>query len=82
VIRSSPSWPLTIRPLHASLLLLSSAIGLVALVGVALLTVIPLVGLLVGVAVGIVASLLIGWAGIEALAACERWMERDPRFQR
>ena len=82
MIRSSPSWPLTIRPLHASLLLLSSAIGLVALVGVALLTVIPLVGLLVGVAVGIVASLLIGWAGIEALAACERWMERDPRFQR
>lgn len=82
MIRSSPSWPLTIRPLHASLLLLSSAIGLVALVGLALLTVIPLVGLLVGVAVGIVASLLIGWAGIEALAACERWMERDPRFQR
>ena len=26
--------------------------------------------------------LLIGWSAIEALAACERWMEHEPRFQR
>ena len=35
-----------------------------------------------GFAVWILASLLLGWAGIEALAACERWMERQSRFQR
>jgi hypothetical protein len=35
-----------------------------------------------GLAVAIVVTLLLGWAGIEALAAFERWMDRDPRFQR
>lgn len=39
------------------------------------------------VAVGLVAALLVGallcgWAGIEALAALERWMETDQRFHR
>jgi hypothetical protein len=33
-------------------------------------------------AAAIVATLLLGWAGIEALAAFERWMDHDPRFQR
>ncbi|MFN5465759.1 MAG: hypothetical protein ACK40D_11700 [Cyanobacteriota bacterium] len=46
------------------------------------MTVLPLVVLLGGLAVWIVAILLIGWSAIEALAACERWMEREPRFQR
>jgi hypothetical protein len=30
----------------------------------------------------VVALLLLGWAGIEALAALERWFENDPRFHR
>ncbi|WP_255111519.1 hypothetical protein [Synechococcus sp. RedBA-s] len=39
------------------------------------------------VAAGFLAALLIGgvvcaWAGVEALAALERWLERDSRFQR
>lgn len=27
-------------------------------------------------------ALILGWAGIELLAALERWLENDPRFQR
>jgi hypothetical protein len=46
------------------------------------LTVIPLVVILGGIAVGIVGTLLLAWATIEVLAAFERWMERDPRFLR
>jgi hypothetical protein len=39
------------------------------------------------VAAGFVSALLIaalafGWAGIEAMAALERWVEQDPRFKR
>jgi hypothetical protein len=26
--------------------------------------------------------LILGWVGIELLAALERWLENDPRFQR
>ena len=26
--------------------------------------------------------LLLGWAGIELMAALERWFENDPRFRR
>lgn len=46
------------------------------------LTLLPLVmgvGLLVA---WILVALLVVWGGIEALAALERWLERDPRFQR
>lgn len=80
--RLASAWPLTLRPLHASLLLACAAIGLVGLVSLALVTLLPLVVIVSALAVGLVAALLMGWAGIEALAACERWMERDPRFQR
>lgn len=82
VIRFLPPWPLSIRPLPASLLLLSAAIGFLVIVPLAVLTLVPLVVLLGGMAVWLLASLLLGWAGIEAMAALERWMERDPRFQR
>lgn len=77
-----PSWPLTIRPVFASLLLFSAAVGLLALVGLSVFTLIPLVVMLGVIAVWSVTILLIGWGCIEALAACERWMEQDPRFQR
>jgi hypothetical protein len=57
-------------------------LGAALLVGVGLLTLLPL-ALLVGMIAGwVLVSLLLGWAGIEALAALERWMERDTRFQR
>lgn len=82
MIRLSPLWPLSIQSLPASLLLVSAAIGSIILASLAVLTLVPLVVLLGGLAVWIVATLLLGWAGIEALAAFERWMERDPRFLR
>ncbi len=74
--------PLALPPLPASLLLASAAIGFLVLAGLAALTLIPLLVLLGGAVLWIVTTLLLGWAGIEALAACERWMERNPRFQR
>jgi hypothetical protein len=46
------------------------------------LTLVPLVMIVGGLAVATVVTLLLGWAGIEALAAFERWMDHDPRFQR
>ncbi|MFN9621767.1 MAG: glypican [Cyanobacteriota bacterium] len=74
--------PLALPPLPTSLLLVSAAVGLLVLSAFAALTLIPLVVLLGGVILWVVVTLLLGWAGIEALAACERWMERHPRFQR
>lgn len=74
--------PLALPSLPASLLLASAAVGCIVLASLAALTLIPLLVLLGGIALWIVATLLLGWAGIEALAACERWMERNPRFQR
>lgn len=82
MIRLSPSWPLNLRPLAASLLLIAAALGSIVLVGILLLTLIPLVVVVGGLVVWGVAAMLAGWAGIEAMAAMERWLERDPRFQR
>lgn len=71
-----------VPPLAASLALVSMGLGAALLVGLGLLTLLPL-ALLVGMIAGwLLVSLLLGWAGIEALAALERWMERDTRFQR
>lgn len=80
VMRISPSSPLTIPSVPASLLLVSAAIGSILLVSLTVLTLIPLVVILGGIAVGIVGTILLAWAAIEAMAAFERWMERDPRF--
>jgi hypothetical protein len=74
--------PLALPSLPASLLLASAAVGCIVLTTLAALTLIPLLVLVGGLVLWVVTSLLLGWAGIEALAACERWMERHPRFQR
>jgi hypothetical protein len=58
------------------------AVGAIVLISLAAVAFIPL---LLGAAVvtaWLVALLLLGWAGIEALAALERWVETDPRFKR
>ncbi len=58
------------------------AVGSIVLIGVTTLALVPV---LIGVGLflsWLVAALLLGWAGIEALAALERWIENDPRFQR
>lgn len=58
------------------------AVGAVVLIAFTTLAIIPVVmGVAVVLAWGI-ALLLLGWAGIEALAALERWFETDPRFKR
>lgn len=75
-------FPLKLTSLPTSLLLASAAVGFVVLATLAALTVLPLLVLLGGALLWIVSTLLLAWAGIEALAACERWMERNPRFQR
>ncbi|MEB3266706.1 MAG: glypican [Cyanobacteriota bacterium] len=69
-----------LRPVGFSLVLLSAAVGAPIVLGVALLMVIPLAVSFGLVAIWIVAAVLIAWAGIEGMAALERWMENDPRF--
>jgi hypothetical protein len=44
----------------------------------ALVPVLVGLGLLTALVLG---AVLLGWAGLEALAALERWIERDPRFK-
>ena len=82
VTRPTLLFPLKLPSLPTSLLLASAAVGFVVLATLAALTVLPLLVLLGGALLWIVSTLLLAWAGIEALAACERWMERNPRFQR
>lgn len=82
MIRPIPFLSSAIRSLPAGYLLLSAAVGFLVLSGLALLTLIPLALVVAGFTVWILSTLLIGWAGIEGLAACERWMEANPRFQR
>lgn len=78
VTRSLPS----IRPLPASLALVSMAVGLVVLTAIGTFVLLPLLVVVAFGAAWLVGSLLLGWAGIEALAAFERWLEQDRRFQR
>jgi hypothetical protein len=57
-------------------------VGAVVVIGVLSLTIVPLL-LAVGIGFAwLLAALLLGWAGIEAMAALERWFENDPRFHR
>ena len=73
---------LRLTPLQLSLVLVCSAVGGLVVFALVALTVVPL---LVGLALlvfWVVAALLFAWAGIEALAALERWMESSRRFQR
>jgi hypothetical protein len=65
-----------------SLVLVCSAVGGLVLTGLVVLTVLPLLVGLGLLAVWVVVVLLLGWAGIEALAALERWMESSPRLRR
>lgn len=73
---------LRIAPLPASLALMGTALVLVPIVGLATLTLIPILAAAVLFVAWVAVSLLLAWAGIEGLAALERWFERDPRFQR
>jgi hypothetical protein len=82
VIRKTVFQPLSFPSLPASLLLISAAVGAIVIGGLAALLLVPLTVLLGSVAIWLLALALLGWATIEALAACERWMEHDSRFLR
>jgi protein-S-isoprenylcysteine O-methyltransferase Ste14 len=63
-------------------MLLCAGVGAVVLMAIVTFTLVPVlvgVGLVLALVVG---ALLCAWAGIEALAALERWMETDQRFHR
>jgi hypothetical protein len=70
------------RSVSGVMLLACTVVGAVVLAGILVLALAPV---LIGVAAfgaWLVASLLLGWLGIEAMAALERWFENDKRFQR
>lgn len=73
---------LRVPPLPASLALTCMALGAALLIAIITMALVPMligVGLL---AAWLVMALLLGWAGIEGLAALERWIENEPRFHR
>lgn len=72
----------SIPPLSASLLLVATGVGCLVLVSMATLALVPVLVTLGFLAALVLAALFCGWAGIEGLAALERWMESDPRFKR
>lgn len=73
-----------LRPptLGQGLLLVCTGLGALVLLAGVSLALLPLLVACGVFAVWLVVALLIGWGGIELMAALERWMERDPRFQR
>lgn len=73
---------LRFNPIAASLVLVCSGVGAVVLGTLTLFAIVPVLFGLGLLACWILAILLVAWGGIEALAALERWMERDSRFQR
>lgn len=73
---------LRLRPLPASLALVGIAFGAAVLIGLSSLLFVPILLAMAGFITWLVSSLLLGWAGIEALAAFERWIENEVRFLR
>ncbi len=77
-----PKPPAGLSPVVTALALMSMAVGaVVLLLGLTFLAVpiLMMLGFVISITVGLVLG---GWAMIEGFAALERWMERDPRFQR
>jgi hypothetical protein len=71
-----------LRPLPASLVLVGMALAAAVLLGVASVMLVPIIFAMALFATWLVASLFLGWAGIEAMAAFERWIENGARFLR
>ncbi len=82
LMRSAQDRPGRIRPLVATLALVCTAVGAVVVIGFTTLALVPLLLTVGVVGAWLLALLLLGWAGIEGLAALERWFESDSRFQR
>lgn len=71
-----------LRSLPGVLTLTCTAIGALVVAGVLVVTLTPVVLGLAALALWLAISLVLAWLGIEAMAALERWLETDPRFQR
>ena len=82
LMRSAQDRPGRIRPFVATLALVCTAVGAVVVIGFTTLALVPLLVTFGVVGAWLLALLLLGWAGIEGLAALERWFESDSRFQR
>jgi len=76
-----PSLPQN-RPIRAGVLTVCTVVGALVITLAVSLAFIPLVVGVSALLVWLVLVLIFGWAGIELLAALERWFENDPRFQR
>jgi hypothetical protein len=63
-------------------LALCTVVGALVITLAVSLALVPLVVGVCALVVWLVLALILGWAGIELLAALERWLENDPRFQR
>ena len=70
------------RPFTAPVLFVCTAVGALGLAGIAMLTLLPLLVAAAVVLAWAALAVLVAWAGIEGMAALERWFENDPRFQR
>lgn len=70
------------RPFTAPVLFVCTAVGALVLAGIAMLTLLPLLVATAMVLAWAAPAVLLAWAGIEGMAALERWFENDPRFQR
>lgn len=71
-----------LRSLPGVLTLACTAIGALVVAGVVVVTLAPVVLGLAALVLWLAISLVLAWLGIEAMAALERWLENDPRFQR
>ena len=76
-----PSAP-QIRPLRAGVLAICTVVGALVITLAVSLAFVPLVLGVGAFVVWLALALILGWAGIELLAALERWLENDPRLQR
>ena len=76
-----PSLPQN-RPIRAGVLTVCTVVGALVITLAVFLALIPLVVGFGALLVWLALALILGWAGIELLAALERWFENDPRFQR
>jgi hypothetical protein len=74
--------PPQIRPLRAGVLAVCTIVGAFVITLAVALALIPLVVGLGALVLWLAVAFILGWAGIELLAALERWIENDPRFQR
>jgi hypothetical protein len=82
IVRSGLDRPGRIRPLVATMALVCTAVGAIVVIGFTTMALVPVLLAVGVVGAWLLALILLGWAGIEGLAALERWFENDSRFQR